>query len=224
MKARVLMLCLLLGGCASGGSSTDPGRVPAASSREVDVAVHADLIRGMLAQNNNYAALAHIQDQQRRTGNTAELRYLEAEARRRLGQIAEAEALYRGLLRSDLSAQAYHGLGLLYATGNLGQSIVYLREAAKRRPTDADVRSDLGFALLRAGQYDASLAELATAVELDAANTKARNNLLLLLMTTGDEAGVKRVAADTGIDNPTLTRLRKQAQSLRGAKAAGGVP
>ncbi len=229
MNVRLGAVVLLLAGCAGGGQpssdfSLTGARETAALAAEADIAVHVDLIRGMLAQDNNYAALAHIQDQQRRSGNTPLLRYLEAEARRRLGETAAAEALYRGLLRGEMAAQAYHGLGLLYATRDLTQAIGFLREASQRRATDAELRSDLGFALLRAGRYRESMTELATAVELDAASSKARNNLLLLLITTGDEAGVKRVAADTGVDAKTLTRLRKQAQSLRVRKTdAGGM-
>ncbi len=225
MSRRALALCCLLAGCAGGGQpapdfSLTSGR--SAPSRSADVAVHTDLIRGMLAQDNNYAALAHIQDQQRRSGNSIELKYLEAEARRRLGEAAAAEALYRSLLRTEVAAQAYHGLGLLYASRDMAKSVNFLREAAHRQPTDAELRSDLGYALLRAGRYRESLPELATAVELDSANERARNNLILLLLATGDEPGVKRVVADTGVDAKTLTRLRKQAQSMQGRAAANG--
>lgn len=222
MNVRSCVLALLLAGCAGGSQPASDfsltgarAPMPVSDSAATDEAIHADLIRGMLAQDNNYAALAHIQDQQRRSGNTPLLRYLEAEARRRLGDTVTAESLYRGLLRGEMSAQAHHGLGLLYAARDLTQAISFLREASQRRPTDADLRSDLGFALLRAGRYAESLTELATAMELDSASSKARNNLLLLLITTGDEAGVKRVAADTGVDAKSLARLRKQAQSLR---------
>jgi len=225
MSRLALALCCLLAGCA-GGAQTAPdfsltsGR--SATARSADVAVHTDLIRGMLAQDNNYAALAHIQDQQRRSGNSIELRYLEAEAQRRLGEASAAEALYRSLLRTEVAAQAYHGLGLLYASRDMAKSVNFLREAARRQPTDAELRSDLGYALLRAGRYRESMPELATAVELDSTNEKARNNLILLLLATGDEPGVKRVVAETGVDAKTLTRLRKQAQSMQGRSAAAG--
>src|SRR3546814_6584484 len=87
----------------------------------------------MLNQQQYYAALAHIQQQQRVSGNNDQLRYLEAEAHRQLGQASQAEALYRGLLNGKLAADAYHGLGLLYARRDLGASVQYLREATRRK-------------------------------------------------------------------------------------------
>lgn len=72
--------------------------------------IHTDLIRGMLAQDQYYAAIAHIQAQGREAGVTPELRLLEAEARRKLGQNAQAKALYVELLKSPFVAEAYHGL------------------------------------------------------------------------------------------------------------------
>lgn len=230
----LVVLALALGGCAlqrddafSDGypamSSRADGELAAASSA-TDRALYSDLIRGMMEQGNYYAALAHIQEQQRQQGNTPQLRYLEAEARRQLGQHEAAESLYRGLLRTPMAGQAYHGLGLLYAPGDLGRAIEFLQEGVKKRPTDAQLRNDLGYALTRAGRYGPALAELATAVELDPGSVKARNNLVVLLMLSGDEAGVKRIVRETGMTADALARLRKQADSLknRGKAARGG--
>ncbi len=238
-RLLTLMLAALMAACATtegaapadfsltgGGSVTSapaPGAL-ASGTAATDRALYSDLIRGMIAQGNYYAALAHIQEQQRAQGSTPELRYLEAETRRQLGQVAESERLYRGLLRSGVAGQAYHGLGLLYATRDLGRSIDYLKEAVARQPTDAQARNDLGYALTRAGRYGPALAELATAVELDPESDKARNNLVLLLILSGDEPGVKRIVRETGMTADALTRLRKQAQGLkqRGNAVRGG--
>lgn len=176
--------------------------------------VHSDLILGMLAQRQYYAALAHIEEQKNQLGATPELRWLEAEARRRLGQSQTAETLYRGLLRSDYAAQAYHGLGLLYASRDLRNAVQQLQQAVQRRPTDAEMRNDLGYALMMAGRYQEALPQLATAVELDPNGDKARNNLIVLLLLTRDEAGAKRVADQSGVSAKSLAALRKQAQSL----------
>nr|WP_241696137.1 tetratricopeptide repeat protein [Solimonas terrae] len=177
----------------------------------------------MLDQQQYYAALAHIQQQQRLTGNSDDLRYLEAEARRDLGQSAAAEALYRGLLNGRLAGDAYHGLGLLYASRNLNTSVQYLREATRRDPTDAGARNDLGYALLRAGRYAEAMPELSTAVELEPNDDKSRNNLLLLLMLTGDEAGVKRVVDEAGITPDVVARMRSDARNLQARNAGSGV-
>lgn len=218
------VLAVLLAGCAGGFGRTNAASPNTPEELEsTDKSMHVDLIRKMLDQEQYYAALAHIQQQQRSSGNSDELRYLEAEARRQLGEDAAAEKLYRELLKGRLAGDAYHGLGLLYAPRNLATSIQYLREAAARAPTDARVRNDLGYALLRAGRYAEAMPELSTAVELDPANDKARNNLVLLLMVTRDEEGVQRVVDQAGIAPETVARLRSDAQALQARAAGSGV-
>ena len=121
-----------------------------------------------------------------------------------------------------MAAQAHHGLGLLHASHDAARAIAHLREAARRGPTDADVRNDLGYALLRAGRYPEALPELATAVELAPASEKARNNLLLLLIARGDEAAVDRVVREAAVPAATVSRLRQQARALNAPRGAGG--
>ncbi len=187
-----------------------------ADNQEIRGTLHTDLIQNMLAQHQYYAALAHIEQLRMDSGTTVELRYLEAETRRQLSQFPAAEALYRGLFKTTYEGPAYHGLGLLYAArGDMKAAVQHLRLAAQRRPTDADVRNDLGYALMMSGRYREALPELSTAVELETSGSKARNNLLLLLMLSGDETGVKRVAADSAVSKDELVQLRKQAQSLQ---------
>lgn len=209
---------LLLGACSLLGQS------PAehAASPASDTAVYTDLIRRMIDSGQYYAALAHIQQQQRE-GNNDQLRYLEAEVRRNLGQFEAAETLYRGLLNGPQSGGAYHGLGLLYAPRNMNTAIGYLREAARRAPTDADTRNDLGYALLRQARYNEALPELATAAELDPNDDQPRNNLLLLMFLRRDEKGAQKIIADAAVPADTVSRLRAQAQAMQARSAGTGV-
>jgi Flp pilus assembly protein TadD len=183
--------------------------------------VHADLIRGMLAQGQYYAALAHVQGQVRETGATPELRLLEAEARRKLGQKAEALAIYQSLLKTPYVAEAYHGIGLIGIGSNLSAGIANLQQAATRRPTNALMRNDLGYALMIAGRYAEALPELATAVELEggSGDGRARNNLVVLMILRGDEASVKQLAQAGGMSDEALATLRRQAAGLRRVSA-----
>lgn len=217
---------LTLAGCALPQRVDAPEGPPSGGAgAEVDRELYGQLIRSMLDQGQYYAALAHVQQRQRSGGDRTELRYLEAEARRGLGQVAAADALYQGLLKTSYAARAYHGLGLLHAGHDLGRAIGYLREAARRAPTDADVRNDLGYALLRARRDDEALLELATAVELAPEAEKARNNLILLLIVRGDEAAVKRMAGEAAVPAETMARLRRQAAALKTPRGvAGGRP
>lgn len=179
--------------------------------------VHLDLIRGMLEQKQYYAALAHVDSQKQGGANSPDLLLLEAEARRRLGQKEAAQTLYRELLASDRVAEAYHGLGLTNAGGDLAVAVWQLQQAVQRKPTDAEMRNDLGYALMIAGRHAEALTELATAVELEAGHGdgKARNNLVILMMITGNETAVRRLAAESGMSADALAGLRRQAQSLQ---------
>lgn len=185
--------------------------------------VHTDLIRRMIGSQQYYAALAHIQAQMTQSGTAPELRLLEAEVRRKLGQSAQAQEIYRELLKNrTYTADAYYGLGLISAKSNLGTAIWQLQQAVQRRPADADMRNDLGYALMLSRRYPEALTELATAVELEAASgsAKARNNLILLMLVTGDEPAVRRLVQETGMSADTLAGLRRQAQALSRPAAA----
>lgn len=179
--------------------------------------VHLDLIRKMLDQQQYYAALAHVQGQVRETGSTDELRLLEAQARRKLGQAEPARAIYRELLKTRYVADAYHGLGLLSVNNDLRTAVWQLQQAVQRRPTDAEMRNDLGYALMLSGRYAESLPELATAVELEAGtgSAKARTNLILLMLVRGDEAAVQRLVQQSGMSAEALAGLRRRAQTLK---------
>lgn len=209
------LIALALFACAG------PTRVGGSADSDVhsrdagdDNAVHVDLIRSMLAKRQYYAALAHIQDQQRSSGATRELSFLEAETRRKLGQGVQAEKIYKDLLRTQYDADAEHGLGLLYASRDLNLAVQHLRLAVQRRPTDVTFRNDLGYALMVSGRYKEALPELATASELDQSNQLSRNNLITLLLITKDEARAKQVARDSGVSDEELAGLRRKAQSL----------
>lgn len=210
MNLRLLILLLALG---AGGCATRPA---APSDSQLDQRrLHLDLVRGMIAQNQYYAALAHIQEQRTRGYDDDDLRLLEAEAQRQLKRYADAEKNYRQLLLSPLAAEAYHGLGLLFSGRDLNQSIANLRRAVQKRPASPAMRNDLGYALMLAGRYPEALPELATAAELSPDQVQNTNNLIVLLLLMKDEPSVRRVAADAGIRSDQLVQLRERALTLK---------
>ncbi|MGH8540159.1 MAG: hypothetical protein ACRETW_06610, partial [Stenotrophobium sp.] len=186
------LLLALLVGCGALPTRLDNRGNGADTSQ--NRAMHTDLIRDMLAQHQYYAALAHIEELKSSSGDTRELRFLEAETRRHLGQTAQSAALYQGLIDTEYEARAYHGLGLLNAGHNLPLAIRQLRFAVQRQPTDVQFRNDLGYAEMMAGQYQDALAELSTATELDQHSQLSRNNLVMLLYLMHDDVGARRVA------------------------------
>ncbi len=214
-RALVFALALILGACA--------GRPPVVGDAQWDQQkIHLDLVRGMMAQGQYYAALAHIQEQRNRGYKANDLRLLEAEAQRKLKRFADAEQTYRLLLTTTLAAEAHHGLGLLYAGRDSAQSLANLRKAVQMRPAAAAMRNDFGYALMLAGRYNEALPELATASELAPEQMQNTNNLIMLLALMNNETGVRRVAADAGVSKERLAELRMQAQSLKPTNSGKG--
>lgn len=221
IRLPLVALAATLIGCAGFGAAPSDSPEPTAASES---ALYLEAVRGLIGQGQFYAAIAHIEEDRRVYGDTAELRLLEADARRSLKQNKASEALYRGVLRSSgrgpLAGKARHGLGLLYAPVDLSAALVELREASRLRPTDAAIRSDLGFALMQVRRFSEARVELATANELAPDNVAARNNLLILLYVLGDEAGAQRLAATSQVDSSLLARLKSQAQSFKTIRPA----
>lgn len=206
---RVVLLALMLSACA-----TTPNTLISPSSRAEGPAsrqVHTDLVREMIAQGRYYAALAHIEELQKRGGPRDELLLLHARVLAKLDRNEQAESEYKQLLGSTFEGEARHGLGLLYASRNHSVSLDYLKQAARLKPTDPDIRNDYGYALLAGGQYPVARLELATAYELASNVDKYRNNYVLSLLLFKDEAEIRRVVQRSGMSDKTLENLRAQA-------------
>ncbi|MGH8562495.1 MAG: tetratricopeptide repeat protein [Nevskiales bacterium] len=212
MRITVPLLLLALSACATTANNNAP--TPAAARTESAPArqLHTDLVREMIAQGRYYAALAHIEELQKSGGPREELLLLHAQVLAKLDRKGQAEQEYQQLLGSAFDGEARHGLGLLYASKNFSQSLQYLREAARLRPTDPTIRNDYGYALLMGGQYPEARLQLATAYELDSGMDKYRNNYVLALLLFKDEAEIKRVRQRSDMTDKLLQNLRAQAQ------------
>lgn len=206
----VPILMLTLSACATTPNSLAPRSIEAdrASAKQL----HTDLVREMIAQGRYYAALAHIEELQKSGGPKDELLLLHAQVLAKLNRNDQAEQEYRQLLGSAFDGEAKHGLGLLYALKDFRLSLQYLRQAANLRPTDPNIRNDYGYALLTGGHYPAARLELATAYELDSAMDRYRNNYVLALLISKDEAEIRRVRQRSDISDKVLQNLRAQAQ------------
>jgi len=215
--------CLLgLTACKSQPSrplSADNYEVAAADPAKVQQ-IKSDAVRALLDQGQYYAALAHIEAQKQAIPDSPEVIYLEAEARRHLQQREQADALYKRLLGGPLEGKAWHGLGLLTASSDLAGAIRALRNASNKLPTDVEIRNDLGYALMEAGRYSEALPELSTAAELAPSQLKSRNNLIILMLLTGNQAGADRMAKQAGATPETVKQLRNQAQAIRSQQQA----
>ncbi|MGQ3055876.1 MAG: tetratricopeptide repeat protein [Nevskia sp.] len=226
-RASGLLLCGLLGLAGLAACKSQPARPLPAENYEVAAAdpvkmqqIKTEAIEALLDQGQYYAALAHIEAQKQQTRDDPEVLYLEAETRRHLKQRDQAELLYRRLMGGPLEGKAWHGIGLLTAPKDLGAAIRALRNAASRLPTDVEIRNDLGYALMEAGRYGEALPELSTAAELAPGQLKSRNNLIVLMLLTGNQAGADQMAKQSGTSPETVKQLRSQAQLIRNQQLA----
>lgn len=220
IPAPLLPLLFLLGGCAAAGAGSGAPHAAADCGRgDPGGNTRLAMIRKLLDNGHPYAALAHL-DATAMRGPLAEL--LRADILRRLGRIDEARSLYQGLLAGCMAGAGHHGLGLLAGQqGMLAESLDHLRRARTMLPVDARVRSDLGYALLLAGEVDAARTEFLTAQDVDPDDRKAGLNLALLYFRQGDDARAESVARRYRASEDELAKLREEAARLAAQRGDG---
>ena len=219
----VLLAALALAGCASerrAPSQLQNSPLDEARGADENARLYTDLIRNLIDQERFYAALAHLESRERAFGRTDELRLLRADIRRKMGDGEAARPLYEDLLDSRFSAQANHGIGLIVAPNDLAGGTRYLERAVSQSPTDARMRNDLGYALLRQGRIRDARLQLTTAYQLDGGNELNRNNYILLLLAMGETARAERIAANAGVSDTVMADMREQAAALPRAGAS----
>ena len=177
---------------------------------------YLELIERMQQQGAWYASLAHVEAFRQRYGDRPALRLLQADALRETGQSDAAAALYRELSSGPQAAAAAHGLGLIAARhDDDGGAERALARATELQPLNTDYLGDLGYARLRAGQFDQAREPLAKALELSPGNAKATANLALWAVLRGDAATAERLSVQANLTEETRRSIQQQAQQIR---------
>jgi predicted O-linked N-acetylglucosamine transferase (SPINDLY family) len=116
----------------------------------------------------------------------------QGQALERAGRMAEAEGLYREVLRrAPRHADALHSLALVgLRTGHPGAAAELIGQSLAVDPSNADAHANLGYALQLLGRLDDALAALDRALALRPGSTAALNNRGNVLSALGrhDEA------------------------------------
>lgn len=223
-NAAAIPVLLAIGLVAATGCAAVPDSAEEAAMRERPEQapkVHAELVRGMLAQGQYYAALAHIEELDRSGGAPEdELTLLRASTQFKLERFEAARQAYLSLLDTDFAGQAHHGLGLVAAREHLGQAVRHFNTAVRLRPTDSELRNDLGYTLLLAGRLAEARHHLATATELAPNAVKPQLNLVISYLLEGDAKTARRLAASFNFDGAQMRRLSEQAERVRLAAQA----
>lgn len=222
LRTSCLLLAAALAALASGCASTTPKyvRAPSLAPPEPDPQdsrnAYLELIERMQQQGAWYASLAHVEAFRQRYGDRPALRLLQADALRETGQTDAAVALYRELSSGPQAAAAAHGLGLIAARrDDDAGSEQALARATQLQPLNTDYLGDLGYARLRAGQFDQAREPLAKALELSPGNAKATANLALWAVLRGDQATAERLSEQANLNDETRRSIQQQAQQIR---------
>ena len=203
--------------------TTPDGAVRAATPKD-NARLQTELINELMAQGQYYAALANIEDVERRNGASPSSSLLRAHCLRQTDSLAAAEATYRQLLSSPVAAQAHHGLGLILAKRDLPTAVQHLQQAVRLQPTNGTARNDLGYAQMLTGALDEARLQFETARQLGPQDAKARNNLIVLLHVMGQAKQAAQLENEAALPTELRQRLRRQAAELTEALLAGQRP
>ncbi|MEE2976881.1 MAG: tetratricopeptide repeat protein [Pseudomonadota bacterium] len=236
----MLTVIALLGGCGSMATSEVSRRTDAEiemarqrqSEEKAEItnpATYLSLIRRMQEQGLYYASLAHIDAYQQRFGGSPDVLLLRADALRETDQLVAAEADYRKVVGATsaasngsqgalLCANAWRGLGITAGRqGQFAEAARRLEIAARSNPTDATTASDLGYALMRAGDVDEARVPLMQAAQLDAANPKIAGNLAIWLTVNDRKEEASAIVAHAQLNTSARKAIDEDAGRVRNA-------
>ena len=137
-----------------------------------------------------------------------------------LGQVEQldySEEVFHAIVEECNSYQALHGLGVVQVKkGNTLEAVELLTKAKSQSPANADIRNDLGYALMRAGRYDRAAFELRTAYELSQGRASTRQNLIAAYYLNGGNAAVKQLQQQINLTDEQIAAGKRQASELAG--------
>lgn len=152
-------------------------------------ALYLTLINDMRRSGRAHAALAHLDAFDKMYPHGIDAAVMRGNCLVDIGSFEEAKAVYRKLLKTDVAAAAYAGLGRVEGLNNhWPEAVNEFSEAVSRAPTDPNYLNDYGYALLRMGNTEQALFRIRQASELAPDDVRVRNNLILALAATGDIA------------------------------------
>jgi Flp pilus assembly protein TadD len=184
--------------------------------------MYLDLVYEMVRQGQYYAALAHLDQLEKKASPAPQNVYLRAEALRGIRRPDQAANLYRSLLDGCMAGYSLHGLGLLAVdAGHLEEAEDFLARAGRERPASAEVHNDLGMVLLLSGRRDAARQEFLTAAELDRKDPLPVENLIVLMLMDENPREAKQLAKHRGLTDKDLERLKQRARRLARQSGAG---
>ncbi|CCA90418.1 tetratricopeptide repeat protein [Novosphingobium sp. PP1Y] len=191
-------------------------RAAPAQARATDVqeagstkSLYLMLIRQARSDGRPRAALAYLDDFDRRHPDDLEARILRVNCLLDLGQTGEASAEAGKLPTDDRSGEVQQVRGHVFAAEkHWPDAIAQYEQALLLKPADPLTSNALGYARLQSGQFEAALENLRAAHDLAPDDTVIRNNLLLAL-TLADHAREAKYLFETIGDETVRSRIRR---------------
>lgn len=188
MRLLPLMMPIALG--AALAACATPPVTSAPPSETLDQArsrtLYLDVIRKLNSDGKSHAALAYLDDYDRRFPDDDSARLLRADCLLGAGALKQAEEIYLTFAQGADGAAAQAGLGKIAAArGDWAGAVHAYERAVAAAPLHFVYRNDLGYALLQTGALNRAAFVLRQAAELAPGNDHIRRNLALALSRRG---------------------------------------
>lgn len=219
---RHMLACLLLsGGSLLHATSNDPvilanKDIPRLSCQVKQDSDNVDALRRGMVQARMEAGALHAAYAEvlALPSGSAEAALLRAHILRKLGR-PEAAGWYDALRKTCLQAEAWHGLGLLAASGKDWElARDRLIEATRLKPADSQMQGDLGFVLMQLAAFSSAEFALRTAHELQPEAALPRANLQLLSIVAGNASLWQEAATRWPLSQEALESLMRDCRAL----------
>ncbi|MGB0920356.1 MAG: tetratricopeptide repeat protein [Alphaproteobacteria bacterium] len=204
-STTALALVLTMAACTTTGLTSTTASKPQATevratnpvpttAPKKSKALYMTLIASLAADGKHRAALAYLDDFDTRWPNDPNAISIRADQHLALRELRTAALEYQKLRRFDANAKADAGLGRVAgALGKWDRAVTYLSRAVRQHPANASYLNNLGYAHLKKSQPNRARKLLERAYEIEPENQQVRNNLMVAMALTGDQATVLKV-------------------------------
>lgn len=202
-----MCLCLVLGAC---------GHTPIGEQLgDNEQRLYLLIIAGLREQGLHQAALAHLDEYERRYGRNRQTALLRGQSLLDSGREEEAVDVLRTITDGPEAGAAASALGHLYARrGRWSDAEQFFRDATRREPSNARYLNNLGYALLHVGKVAEAEQYFRAAWELERTNPAIRNNLVIFFLVVGRSQEANSLLRQVA-NAHTRTELRRQAMAIR---------
>lgn len=207
------------------GPALATGRAAEAQEENSTRALYLTLIQQARADGRARAALAYLDDFDRKHPGDPQARVLRVNCLLDLGQIDAARAALGNIPGNDRSGPVLAARGhVLAAEGQWPQAAQQYAAASQASPADAFITNALGYARLRSGQTVEAVETLRAAHDLAPGDEVVRNNLILALTLNG-RLGEADALLSGMLDAKAKAQLRQQVagEAARIAAAGSGI-